>query len=116
MADVKHGRRCRRQLAGLGQAASSGRWGVEAFRNDTRDIQDFARRNGRLPEQREGDEIDFRSILHRDGSVLSAPTLSVRPYICNDPEELWYLSSSANIVLLHKELLEAKTRTAIASL
>ena len=70
------GARCR-QLAGLGQAACSGQWGVEAFRNESRDILDFARRTGRLPEQRDGDDIDFRSILHRDGSVLSAPTISV---------------------------------------
>jgi hypothetical protein len=66
-----------RQLANLGQAAVSGQWGVDAFENKSRDILSFARRTGRLPEQREGDEIDFRSILHRDGSVLSAPTLSV---------------------------------------
>jgi (E)-4-hydroxy-3-methylbut-2-enyl-diphosphate synthase len=26
---------------------------------------------GTLPEQREGDKVDFRPLLHRDGSVLS---------------------------------------------
>jgi len=26
---------------------------------------------GRLPEQREGDAVDYRPLLHRDGSVLS---------------------------------------------
>ena len=72
-----------RQLAGLGQAACKGEWGVEPFKNNTRDITDFAKRSGQLPQQREGDEIDFRSILHRDGSVLSAPTLAVSPPSCD---------------------------------
>jgi len=42
---------------------------------DTRDITSFARRAGRLPEQREGDAFDYRGLLNRDGSVLS--TVSV---------------------------------------
>lgn len=67
-----------RQLARLGETACSQQWGVDEFENSSRDIHDFARRTGRLPEQRGSDEMDFRSILHRDGSVLSAPTLSVR--------------------------------------
>ena len=41
---------------------------------DGRDITSFARRAGRLPEQREGDELDYRGLLNRDGSVLSAVT------------------------------------------
>ena len=44
-----------------------------------RDIHTFTRRAGRLPEQREGDAVDFRSLLHRDGSVLSTVTLQARP-------------------------------------
>ena len=68
-----------RQLAGLGNAACSRQWGVEDFDNSSRNIHDFSKRAGRLPEQRPGDAIDFRSILHRDGSVLSAPTPSVSP-------------------------------------
>lgn len=43
-----------------------------------RDIHTFTRRAGRLPEQREGDAADFRSLLHRDGSVLSTLTLQAR--------------------------------------
>jgi (E)-4-hydroxy-3-methylbut-2-enyl-diphosphate synthase len=39
---------------------------------DTRDITSFARRHGALPEQKEGDAIDVRGFLHRDGSVFSA--------------------------------------------
>lgn len=83
----------RRQLAGLGQSACKGEWGVEPFKNNTRDITDFAKRSGRLPQQRDGDEIDFRSILHRDGSVLSAPTLAVSylplKLILSCPSEAW---------------------------
>lgn len=37
---------------------------------DTRDITAFSRRHGALPEQQEGDIIDVRGFLHRDGSVL----------------------------------------------
>eukprot|EP00591_Stephanopyxis_turris_P011195 CAMPEP_0195521728 /NCGR_PEP_ID=MMETSP0794_2-20130614/19235_1 /TAXON_ID=515487 /ORGANISM="Stephanopyxis turris, Strain CCMP 815" /LENGTH=757 /DNA_ID=CAMNT_0040651341 /DNA_START=62 /DNA_END=2335 /DNA_ORIENTATION=+ len=39
---------------------------------DTRDITAFARRHSELPEQRDGDNIDVRGYLHRDGSVISA--------------------------------------------
>ena len=41
---------------------------------DTRDITAFARRQGALPEQVEGDIVDVRGFLHRDGSVLSTVT------------------------------------------
>jgi len=39
--------------------------------DDARDITSFARRAGRLPEQREADAFDYRGLLNRDGSVLS---------------------------------------------
>jgi (E)-4-hydroxy-3-methylbut-2-enyl-diphosphate synthase len=45
------------------------------FYTDTRDITSFARRRGELPEQKEGDAVDARGFLHRDGSVLGV----VRP-------------------------------------
>mmetsp|Transcript_24195 Transcript_24195/g.67090 ORF Transcript_24195/g.67090 Transcript_24195/m.67090 type:complete len:750 (+) Transcript_24195:89-2338(+) len=38
---------------------------------DTRDITSFARRSGDLPAQVEGDVVDVRGFLNRDGSVLS---------------------------------------------
>jgi (E)-4-hydroxy-3-methylbut-2-enyl-diphosphate synthase len=41
---------------------------------DRRVITSFARRSGRLPAQKEGDELDYRGLLNRDGSAL----LSVR--------------------------------------
>ena len=62
----------------LGARAMEGGWGVEAFGEAARDTHTFARRVGRLPEQRQGDAIDYRSLLHRDGSVLSALTLQAR--------------------------------------
>jgi (E)-4-hydroxy-3-methylbut-2-enyl-diphosphate synthase len=45
------------------------------FYKDTRDITSFARRQGELPGQKEGDAVDARGFLNRDGSVLSV----VRP-------------------------------------
>ena len=41
---------------------------------DTRDITSFARRSGDLPAQEEGDVVDVRGFLNRDGSVLSYVT------------------------------------------
>ena len=66
-----------RQLANLGTTACSEQWGVEPFGEKHRDTHDFAKRVGRLPEQRDGDEVDYRGLLHRDGSVISAVTLQV---------------------------------------
>jgi len=57
---------------------------------DTRDITSFARRQGALPEQGEGDKVDVRGFLHRDGSVLSAV----------EPE----MFSKENTQYLYKEL------------
>lgn len=42
-----------------------------------RDTHTFTRRRGRLPEQREGDALDYRSVLHRDGSVFSVVSAQV---------------------------------------
>lgn len=69
-------RRGRRQLAGIGERAVAEGLGVAEFHETTRDTHDFGRRIGQLPEQRQGDgKYDYRSLLHRDGSVLSAVTL-----------------------------------------
>ena len=38
---------------------------------DTRDITSFSRRQGELPAQKEGDEVDVRGFANRDGSVFS---------------------------------------------
>ena len=43
---------------------------------DSRDIFSFSRRRGVLPEQRESDQFDYRGLLNRDGSVLTAVSLA----------------------------------------
>ena len=75
---TKHCMYCRRQLAGLGTKAAQEQWGVEDFKEAHRDIHSFAKRVGRLPEQEDGDDVDYRGLLHRDGSVISAVTLQVK--------------------------------------
>lgn len=57
---------------------------------DTRDITSYSRRHGALPEQQEGDDIDVRGFLNRDGSVIAAVT----------PEML----AKNNVQYLYKEL------------
>eukprot|EP00667_Euglena_gracilis_P001938 EG_transcript_1939 len=58
-------------LAGIGTTAVSQRQGVPDF-GERRAWRSFGRREANLPVQREGDELDYRSLLHRDGSVLAA--------------------------------------------
>jgi (E)-4-hydroxy-3-methylbut-2-enyl-diphosphate synthase len=72
------------RLAGLGRLADEQRWGVAPF-EEHRDTHAFARRVGRLPEQRAGDAIDMRGVLHRDGSVLAV----VAPAELAEPELLY---------------------------
>jgi (E)-4-hydroxy-3-methylbut-2-enyl-diphosphate synthase len=57
---------------------------------DTRDITSFSRRQGELPCQKEGDKVDVRGFLNRDGSVINVVT----------PEML----SRDNAQYLYKEL------------
>jgi len=66
---------CRR-LANLGmQAAKLGK-GVAPFEEKHRHYFTFQRRTGQLPVQKEGDEVDYRGVLHRDGSVLMSVSLN----------------------------------------
>ena len=69
----------RRRLAGFGEKACREGFGIEPFQEKHRNIHNFARRESRLPEQRDGDVVDYRSLLHRDGSVLSGVSLQVGP-------------------------------------
>eukprot|EP00873_Tetraselmis_striata_P013600 jgi/Tetstr1/433864/TSEL_023046.t2 len=64
------------RLATLGEEACAQNIGVQDFPETRRNFAEFVRRTGTLPEQREGESVDFRSLLHRDGSVLSAITLA----------------------------------------
>ncbi|XP_057454741.1 4-hydroxy-3-methylbut-2-en-1-yl diphosphate synthase (ferredoxin), chloroplastic isoform X2 [Lotus japonicus] len=65
---------CRR-LANLGMRAAELQKGVAPFEEKHRHYFDFQRRSGQLPVQKEGEEVDFRGALHRDGSVLMSVTL-----------------------------------------
>jgi (E)-4-hydroxy-3-methylbut-2-enyl-diphosphate synthase len=59
------------RLASNNADAAARQAAVTPYR-DTRDITVFARRHGDLPAQEQGDLVDVRGFLHRDGSVLSA--------------------------------------------
>ncbi|KAH7373840.1 hypothetical protein KP509_17G077300 [Ceratopteris richardii] len=63
------------RLAKLGMEASRLQRGVEPFEEKHRHYFDFQRRTGELPSQKEGEEVDYRGVLHRDGSVLMSVTL-----------------------------------------
>lgn len=52
------------RLANLGKAADAGKWGVAPFK-ESRDTHSFSRRVGELPQQKEGDALDYRPLLHR---------------------------------------------------
>ncbi|XP_042510082.1 4-hydroxy-3-methylbut-2-en-1-yl diphosphate synthase (ferredoxin), chloroplastic isoform X2 [Macadamia integrifolia] len=65
---------CRR-LANLGMEASDLQLGVVPFEEKHRHYFDFQRRTGQLPVQKEGEEVDYRGVLHRDGSVLMSVSL-----------------------------------------
>ncbi|XP_058764249.1 4-hydroxy-3-methylbut-2-en-1-yl diphosphate synthase (ferredoxin), chloroplastic-like [Vicia villosa] len=45
------------------------------FEEKHRHYFDFQRRTGQLPVQKEGEEVDYRGTLHRDGSVLMSVSL-----------------------------------------
>jgi len=66
---------CRR-LANLGMQASKLGKGVDRFEEKHRHYFTFQRRTGQLPVQKEGDEVDYRGVLHRDGSVLMSVSLN----------------------------------------
>nr|ABB78087.1 (E)-4-hydroxy-3-methyl-but-2-enyl diphosphate synthase [Ginkgo biloba] len=65
---------CRR-LANLGMQAAKLQKGVAPFEEKHRYYFDFQRRTGQLPVQKEGEEVDYRGVLHRDGSVLMSVSL-----------------------------------------
>ncbi|KAI3983359.1 hypothetical protein MKX01_013426 [Papaver californicum] len=65
---------CKR-LANLGMKASDLQKGVAPFEEKHRHYFDFQRRTGQLPVQKEGEDVDYRGALHRDGSVLMSVSL-----------------------------------------
>lgn len=65
-----------RKLANLGMKAAKLQKGVAPFEEKHRHYFDFQRRSGQLPMQKEGEEVDYRGVLHRDGSVLMSVSLN----------------------------------------
>ncbi|PIA37398.1 hypothetical protein AQUCO_03000174v1 [Aquilegia coerulea] len=84
---------CRR-LAQLGTKAANLQLGVAPFEEKHRRYFDFQRRSGQLPLQKEGDEVDYRGVLHRDGSVLMSVSLDQLK-----TPELLYKSLAAKLVV-----------------
>ncbi|KAJ8616003.1 hypothetical protein MRB53_035375 [Persea americana] len=84
---------CRR-LANLGMQASKLQKGVVPFEEKHRHYFDFQRRTGQLPIQKEGEEVDYRGVLHRDGSVLMSVSLNQLK-----TPELLYKSLAAKLVV-----------------
>jgi (E)-4-hydroxy-3-methylbut-2-enyl-diphosphate synthase len=58
------------RLARDGSAALKRQLSVTKYL-DTRDITSFSRRQGELPAQRDGDKVDVRGFVNRDGSVFT---------------------------------------------
>uniref|UniRef100_A0A0E0K242 4-hydroxy-3-methylbut-2-en-1-yl diphosphate synthase n=1 Tax=Oryza punctata TaxID=4537 RepID=A0A0E0K242_ORYPU len=84
---------CRR-LANLGTHAADLQIGVAPFEEKQRRYFDFQRRSGQLPLQKEGEEVDYRGVLHRDGSVLMSVSLDQLK-----APELLYRSLAAKLVV-----------------
>ncbi|ONK63953.1 uncharacterized protein A4U43_C07F20610 [Asparagus officinalis] len=83
-----------RKLANLGMLASNFQKGVAPFEEKHRRYFDFQRRSGQLPVQKEGEEVDYRGVLHRDGSVLMSVSLDNLK-----TPELLYKSLAAKLVV-----------------
>ncbi|KAK7324943.1 hypothetical protein VNO77_28913 [Canavalia gladiata] len=84
---------CRR-LANLGMRTSELQKGVAPFEEKHRRYFDFQRRTGQLPVQKEGEEVDYRGVLHRDGSVLMSVSLDQLKV-----PELLYKSLAAKLIV-----------------
>ncbi|CAM8955508.1 unnamed protein product [Rhodiola kirilowii] len=84
---------CQR-LANLGMKAAELQKGVVPFEEKHRRYFDFQRRSGQLPVQKEGEDVDYRGVLHRDGSVLM--TVSLKQL---KTPELLYKSLAAKLVV-----------------
>ncbi|KAL9679602.1 hypothetical protein QQ045_017468 [Rhodiola kirilowii] len=84
---------CQR-LANLGMKAAELQKGVAPFEEKHRRYFDFQRRSGQLPVQKEGEDVDYRGVLHRDGSVLM--TVSLKQL---KTPELLYKSLAAKLVV-----------------
>ncbi|GAU15638.1 hypothetical protein TSUD_108970 [Trifolium subterraneum] len=82
------------RLANLGMRAAELQKGVAPFEEKHRHYFDFQRRSGQLPVQKEGEEVDYRGTLHRDGSVLMSVSLDQLK-----TPELLYKSLAAKLIV-----------------
>lgn len=82
------------RLANLGTRAAELRKGVAPFEEKNRRYFDFQRRSGQLPVQKGGEEVDYRGVLHRDGSVLMSVSLDQLK-----TPEIFYKSLAAKLVI-----------------
>jgi (E)-4-hydroxy-3-methylbut-2-enyl-diphosphate synthase len=92
---------CQR-LANLGTQAANLQIGVAPFEEKHRHYFDFQRRSGQLPLQKEGEEVDYRNVLHRDGSVLMSVSLDQLKVNCTFL--LFFLELSAICIATPKEI------------
>lgn len=94
------------KLANLGMKISAGQKGVPEFQEKNRRYFDFQRRTGQLPLQKEGELVDYRNVLHRDGSVLMSVTLDQ----LKNPETLYRnLATKLIIGMPYKDLATVDT-------
>ncbi|KAG0556909.1 hypothetical protein KC19_11G088200 [Ceratodon purpureus] len=94
------------KLANLGMKISAEQKGVAEFQEKHRRYFDFQRRTGQLPLQKEGELVDYRNVLHRDGSVLMSVTLDQ----LKNPETLYRnLATKLIIGMPYKDLATVDT-------
>lgn len=67
---------------------------IPAWKEQTRDFMNFSKRRGTLPAQMEGDAVDVRGLMHRDGSVFSVVSMDD----LKNPDKL-YRSLGAKMVV-----------------
>ncbi|KAG0564073.1 hypothetical protein KC19_8G080700 [Ceratodon purpureus] len=94
------------KLANLGMKISAEQKGMPEFQEKSRRYFDFQRRTGQLPLQKEGELVDYRNVLHRDGSVLMSVTLDQ----LKNPETLYRnLATKLIIGMPYKDLATVDT-------
>ncbi|KAL2622246.1 hypothetical protein R1flu_002451 [Riccia fluitans] len=94
------------RLANLGMKSAAQQRGVAPFEDKHRRYFEFQRRTGTLPAQKEGDTVDYRGVLHRDGSVLMSVSLEQ----LKNPETLYRaLSCKLIIGMPYKDLATVDT-------
>ncbi|PWA27266.1 (E)-4-hydroxy-3-methylbut-2-enyl diphosphate synthase [Artemisia annua] len=65
------------------------------FEEKHRRYFDFQRRTGDLPVQKEGEEVDYRGVFHRDGSIIMSFTLDQLKELAGQPVQGLYFAACA---------------------